>query len=218
MITEKVAPVGDPTTLLMVQGGNAQDQSLNHYVGTLQGTNSVVQTGGKFNNGYLDFTNGRLNFDIANITSNFFIEAWVQLKSSYNGTWCHMVGKGNGLGQGTWVLGIQNRVLSFVIGGGDVPSQFAVRGTTTLLANQWYHLAASRVGSGYQVFVNGTREATGTSAYSMVNTSGFSIADRRAGDPFLQYPTAGLFGGVRISLRENPPTGNFTPPVGPWAS
>lgn len=218
LLTRKVAPAVDPNTLLMVQGGSIIDQSLNHYVGTLQGTNSVVPTGGKFNNGYLDFTNGRLNFDLPNITTDFYVETWVQLKSNFNGTWCHLVGKGNGLNQGTWVVGIQNRQLTFAIGGSTTSNQFAVRGTSTLVASQWYHLAASKVGSSYYVFVNGVRENTGTSVYSIINTAGFSIADRRANDMYLQYPTAGLFGGMRIALNGAPPTANFTPPTGPWTS
>lgn len=212
----KKKPTVNPNNRLLVQGGSIVDQSPNAYVGTLQGTITIVGTGGKFNNGYLDNTNGRLNFNIPDITTDFFVETWVQLKSTYNGTWCHMVGKGNGISQGHWVLGVQNRNLTFAIGSGSSTTQFAIRGTSTLAANQWYHLSASKVGNTYRVFVNGTLEATGTSAYSMINSSGFSIGDRLAGDIYAQYPTAGFFGGVRIAINDNPPTANFTPPTAPW--
>lgn len=208
----------DRNNVLMIQGGSFVDRSPNAYVATSQGTIAAVSTGGKFNNGYVDNTNGRLNYEMTDLASDCFIEAWVQLKTTFNATWCHIVGKGNGLDNRTWVLGIQNRNLAFVIGGADVSGQFAVRGTSTLVANQWYHLSASKVGNNYRVFVNGTLEATGTSTYLMTNTSGFSIGDRRAGDRYNQYPTAGFIGGVRISINNSPPTASFTPPTAPWAA
>lgn len=75
-----------------------------------------------------------------------------------------------------WALGhfgaaLAGKVRFFFYSGG---TQVFVDSTTSLAANTWYALRAERDGSTVSIYVNGTREATTTSA-AAINTGSFGL-------------------------------------------
>ena len=173
--------------------------------GTSVGVGSYVQSGGKTVlqggtlGGLRPAENTALSFggsslvqvpDTASLnpTSQVTVEAWINSSSLSNslqgiaGTWDDLTGNNR-----TYLLWIQSGKVAFYVShtGVDYPS---VVSTTTMQANQWYHVAGTFDGTYLRLYVNGVQEA---SLYSpgpiAVNTQPFDIGKVDGGGTIARY-------------------------------
>ncbi|MBK7186382.1 MAG: LamG domain-containing protein [Ignavibacteria bacterium] len=85
---------------------------------------------------------------------------------------------------------------------------------SNLSANTWYHLAATRQGSTYRLFVDGTQVATTTSSITIHdNANSLYIGTSTDGST---SPVNGYIDDLRITKGVARYTANFTPPVAPF--
>ena len=108
----------------------------------------------------------------------------------------------------------------FILGGsnnmsfsGSLPSGLAVTNSATLAINTWYHIAVTRSGNDWRLFVNGTAGSTASFSGTMGANTTTSIG--RSGEYNAQLYT-GFIDEVRITPGVAIWTANFTPPVGPY--
>ena len=108
----------------------------------------------------------------------------------------------------------------FILGGsnnmsfsGSLPSGLAVTNSATLAINTWYHIAVTRSGNDWRLFVNGTAGSTASFSGTMGANTTTSIG--RSGEFNAQLYT-GFIDEVRITPGVAIWTANFTPPVGPY--
>jgi hypothetical protein len=89
----------------------------------------------------------------------------------------------------------------------------ALTGTTTLVDATWYHLAISRAGGVWRLFLNGVQEATYTNSADPLPAGAYlTIGSRQTGN----YYYKGYIQDFRITLAARY-TGNFTPPTAQFA-
>ncbi|MBK6587935.1 MAG: LamG domain-containing protein [Acidobacteria bacterium] len=82
---------------------------------------------------------------------------------------------------------------------------------SNLSANTWYHLAATRQGSTYRLFVDGTQVATTTSSITIHdNANSLYIGTSTDGST---SPVNGYIDDLRITKGVARYTANFTPPA-----
>jgi Concanavalin A-like lectin/glucanases superfamily len=87
--------------------------------------------------------------------------------------------------------------------------------TNTIVANQWYHIAAVRNGSTFTLYVNGTSQLTYSSASALAVYSGNSYLGSGHGLGGLAYYTTGYITGYRVVKGTAVYTSNFTAPTSP---
>ena len=194
------------------------DASNNSLSIAAQGDAQVDTTIFKYGTGSMQFDGSGDRFQIANNslldlgTGQFTVEFWVRSNvswTSYSVEYAHLVGKGSGTTTGSWALSAFNGNIWFRIPGGS-----AVQGSTTLSANTWHHLAATRDASNVvRVFVDGVLDGSGTNSTNGTSSESFNIGDRRIGDPSANYPFNGYIDDVRITKGVARYTANFTPPT-----
>jgi hypothetical protein len=188
--------------LTMTAGGNAQISTAQAKFGTssiyFDGAGDRVSTP---DDNALDFPSSGI----------FTIEGWIRSAvnpASYSAQYAHLFGKGNGVNSGTYALALYLSKLYFVYGG----SLFA--GTTTVAANQWYHVAVTRDSSQViRLFLDGNLQSSTTNGAALTSASSFNVGDRQGSDPSLQYPFNGYIEQVRVTKGIARYTANFTPPT-----
>ncbi len=88
-------------------------------------------------------------------------------------------------------------------------SQYTLNGSTTILANQWYHIAAQRSGNTHSIYLNGQLDATGSDSSAAPQQSAtFSVGEINPNGSATSID--GLNDNIRISSTARY-TGNFTP-------
>lgn len=85
----------------------------------------------------------------------------------------------------------------------------SVAGTTTLVDNTWYHVAATRSGSTVRLFVNGVQEYVGTPTSFTVGSRKISLGGRWDGT----FGLNGFMQDARIYIGKANYASNFTPPT-----
>ena len=163
--------------------GNASIQAFSPFAPTA--AYSAATNGGS---GYFDGSGDYLTcadnsaFELG--SSDFTAECWVYPTGS-SGSYYVAMAKGGG-GNSTdysWQVGIDNNGYPYGVmwANGDGSGSFgSCTGSSSILTQQWYHLAYVRNGSSFALFVNGTRVATATSSSSAADTSAsFAIGASR---------------------------------------
>ena len=99
---------------------------------------------------------------------------------------------------------------SGVVGFYSEPSSGFLKQSSTLNANEWYHVAAVRSGTDFDLYINGT--AIGSSA---TNSSNFTTNTGTLGARYTrdQQYFPGFIDDVRITRGYARYTANFTPPI-----
>ena len=84
---------------------------------------------------------------------------------------------------------------------------------TTITENVWYHVAVTRSGSTWKLFLNGTAEDTITNSNSMTNGVNGSLDIGIVQYSPTYYPMAGWIDDLRVTVGVARYTSNFTPPT-----
>ena len=229
---------GDPNiadVVLLLQADNITsvpplettiDESINDFVITKTGTpaqgsfspfllnganyNPLVNGGSCYFNGSTDYltipTNAAFNFS----SRTFTIEAWVNFETTAGGQQV-IVTNYNSTSTG-WALQLYLGKIHVSVSGDGVD----ITGTTTVVANTWYHVAVSGSFGSYKLFINGSQEGpTYTGSVSLAGGSiGVGALTGRTG-----YVGAsklkGYISNLRIVNGEALYTSNFSGPTGP---
>jgi len=95
-------------------------------------------------------------------TNNFTIELWANFNTV---RYTHLVGNDEGGGQvNKWILIFDGSSLQFHINGPALGAQYPVSVPFAPIANRWYHLAVTRAGGSYRLFIDGVQAAVGVHA------------------------------------------------------
>jgi hypothetical protein len=181
--------------------------------GNAQISTSVVKygTGSLYFDGTGDCLVGLSRPSMSFVSNNFTVEAWVYRQVT-GGTTQTIYQKGR--------VGDSNFELSFAI---DTTNQlwvyYSTDGTTaTLVAtttalvpqNTWTHIAVTRSGSTWRVFIGGTLDVSATASVTLYTGAGaIAIAANSVGD----NPFTGYIDDLRITNGFARYTANFTPPT-----
>ena len=218
------------TSLLTCQSNRFRDASGNGFTITTSGSPSVVAfspfaptqsysaaaVGGS---GYFDGTVDSLQ--IADTTelelgaSNFTIEAWIYATATPGASGATIIGKNSATYPSGYEFNLvldNARTLSFNV---YTSTLVSLQGTTVIPLNAWTHVAASRSGSDYAIYVNGTREDLDSAGGTIQSTtSNIYIGDYGGGSRNLTGYIASLR-VVKGSYVYNPSSTNVTIPTAP---
>ncbi len=127
-------------------------------------------------NGFTDFLSAAQSNLWAFGTEDFTIEFWVNFASSPGGSTGHpadiFIGNDEGPGdQNKWFFAIGGSNLEFHINSPTLGPQFFPLAPFSPTVNQWYHLAITRSGSTYTIYINGVPSG------SAVNTNAIPTAN-----------------------------------------
>ncbi len=146
-------------------------------------------------------------------TGDLTIELWVRFNDTTNRQ--DILGRWNG--SATWVgTGIMKNTdhtfnAFFRETQTESPPVILLTSTTTASTGTWYHIATTRSGNTWRLFVNGTEEASATSSISVYDASeGFEIGNHPT-NTSLDFD--GWIDDLRITKGVARYTGNFTPPT-----
>ena len=148
-------------------------------------------------------------------TGDFTIEMWLY-SGSQSGTSVRMMGNGAG---GSWASGKYILTTTtaanpnkFTFGVNNTSPADLLVSTTTFNDSTWRHVAITRYGNVFRLFVNGIQESTNTSSASVDNGTAVQI---RIGSGGISGDAdwAGYINDLRITKGIARYTSNFTPPT-----
>ena len=211
---------GDSFTKLLLHGDGKsgssvfpdKSQSAHFVTGANNTINSTLQ---KFGNGCIAFPGSAFltvytdpNADLTFGTGDFTIDFWFRANSGYASSTTLIDWQPGATGAYvTIAINASGKIVMWVNGG------YTITGTTTLVANTWYHFAISRASAVTKLFINGVQEGP---SYS--DTWNYLGASQRPifgvwGTDGTTWPFAGYMDEIRISKGIARWTGNFTPPT-----
>lgn len=139
------------------------------------------------------------------ITGAITVEAWIKLTS--NNTVQDIVTRYTGAGSNGYALRVTSNGKARLAIYSSSGTSATVTGSTTLLTNQWYHIAGVYDGSQLRIYVNGS--SNGSISTSVVLGGGGSASLRIASSPSGTNRFTGLLDEVRVTARALY-TANFT--------
>jgi hypothetical protein len=146
--------------------GNALDSSGNHHDGTVSGAVLASDRFGNANAAYrFDGSGSNIDLPLDSFSpTNLTFSAWINPGTL--GTRKMIVGKLTGFDtSGNVALELRNDILAMQFNNGDTYETWhTTLGSTSLVVNTWYHVAATYDGSELKVFLNGVLD--GSLAYS----------------------------------------------------
>ena len=215
----------DVSLLLNMEGSNgsttfADGSSSGHSV-TANGNASISTSEFKFgsssayfdgNGDYLAVaSSSRLAFD----TADFTFEGWANITTHLNAPKMFTNWNGNPFSTNHWSLHIDHPTnsekVSFWFYNHNGSSPLLVS-TSSISTNTWYHIAVTRSGNTFRLFVNGIEEANATSSASIDGGGSFPVeigGDSIATDRYLH----GYLDGLRITKNVARYTSNFSVPT-----
>lgn len=184
------AGIFDKTTTGLIElGGNTKLSSFSKY-----GDGSVYFAD------YSDYALLETSDTIWDLKGDFTVEAWIYPTNDPSYTWGVIDARASANAQ-PWIFGLRKVSGSLVVS--FFANSTAYNGSTAVSLNTWTHIAASRVGSDFSLYVNGSRD------YNATNTTDFSPtaisqpkfgSDKNAGNG--TYETNGYIDGFRITNGE----------------
>jgi hypothetical protein len=222
-ITVPTAPLTaiDPTQLLTCQSSVFSDNSLNNSVITPNGNAQPVQNnpfGMTAWSGYFDGTGDFISIPSSSqlsLTGDFTIEMFFSMNNATSGVAQGFIANGANSFSGT--------ATALIFGHSSGPTKLSffayniltgttpvLQSSTTIVSNQWYHVAITRSGTSLLLFVNGQQEASYSSSATInLNTTLTKLASYWGGD------LNGYISNARVVKGTAVYTANFTPPTAP---
>lgn len=163
-------------------------------------------------NGSSQYLTTAVNAGLGLGTSDFTIEYWMNVNSATNGTTVVAAGAGVASYDGLFgyiTTGALVTYLSSTGGSWDIASnRTAIASITT---GRWYHIAYTRSGSTWRVFVDGTQVDTFTSSASLYQSGNQFTLGRGQSTGYFN----GSLSNVRVIKGTALYTSNFSPPMSP---
>ena len=145
-------------------------------------------------------------------TGDFTVESWVYLTATPSAQYAQIIGRTEYGTNADWMLQITNaNKLTFYLGSA---AAFIVTSTAAISLNAWTHVAATRSGNSFKLFINGVVDGTTTNAGSTEGSSSgvYTIGADQAGDEVL---LTGYLSNLRAVKGTAVYTSNFTPSTTP---
>ena len=156
-------------------------------------------------------------------SGDFAVECWVRFNSAVlDGSTSVelMASRGNGGGSSTNGWGLRKYNDNFIawymrIGSSWVYLNYSQGTKTTVSADTWYHVAVTRSGNTWKLFLNGTAEDTITNSGSITSANGdrFVIGALAGGNFGGDLYMNGYIDDVRVTIGQARYTSNFTAPT-----
>tara|TARA_R110000822_G_scaffold14082_5_gene49680 strand:+ start:729 stop:3170 length:2442 start_codon:yes stop_codon:yes gene_type:complete len=206
-----VEATGTGTNLTFVDASTQTHTITNTDV--VAGTFSPYRSGG-----YSTYFDGSSSLTTPNDATLYFgsgdytVETWVYNTGTGNdikwiaGIWHYSIGAAQ-----AWGLFHTNGQYSFIV---DPADTTVTTGTSGLHTNEWTHLAVTKSGNVFRMFINGVQEATTTLSHTMQNGSG-ALDIGAAGAAPVNTRFGGYISNLRIVKGTAVYTSNFTPPDEP---
>ena len=148
---------------------------------------------------------------------DFAIDAWIRITGGSARRYIASVTSATENGPITWGLDIEvGGQLRLQCSFDGTANNVALVGTTVLALNTWYHVAATRAGNVFRVFVDGVLENSVTISGSLYWISSPLAVGTRTSTPTATPWWVGYIEELRISKGIARWTANFTPPTGPY--
>ena len=216
------------TTLLTFQSNRFVDNSGNNVGLTVYGNPEIVPES-PFNrleysealHGSSGYFNGSSSLTIPNDATLYFgsgdytVEAWVYNTGTGNdikwiaGIWHYITPAAQ-----AWGLYHHNGQYIFVV---DPADTIVTTGTSGLHTNEWTHLAVTKSGNVFRMFINGVQESTTTLSHTMQNGSG-ALDIGAAGSGPANTRFGGHISDVHVIKGHAKYTADFAPPTTPIAA
>lgn len=151
--------------------------------------------------------------ELLNSSVDFTIETWAKIASSSTVIIAQYFD--TSIGSTAWTLGIYSTGEVFFTAqndGGGLLFSPAFYSSSTLATGQWYHVAVTRQGSTFRIFINGVLQATRTSSTAIRPTTASAYA-LRIGGAFSGSWFNGQLDDLRITSGLARYTAAFTPPT-----
>ena len=191
---------------------------------TFNGNAQISTTQSKFgsSSAYFDGTGDYIDAGGSSLRSvcdsgDFAIELWFYQDS--RSSWTSLI-TNYGTGNGGWAVYINNDSPNQVYwwhynGSGWVYLNYSQGTRTTITLDTWHHLAITRSGNTWRLFLNGIQEDTITDSNNITASNGAVHNGLRLGtiNAGLDYPLHGYIDDVRITNGDARYTSNFTPPT-----
>ena len=191
---------------------------------TFNGNAQISTTQSKFgsSSAYFDGTGDYIDLGGSSLRSvcdsgDFALELWFYQDS--RSSWTNLI-TNYGTGNGGWAVYINtdspNQVYWWHYNGSGWVYLNHTQGTrTTITLDTWHHVAITRNGNTWRLFLNGVQEDTITDSNNITASNGAVSSGLRLGtiNAGLQYPLHGYIDDVRITNGDSRYTSNFTPPT-----
>ena len=191
---------------------------------TFNGNAQISTTQSKFgsSSAYFDGTGDYIDLGGSSLSSvcdsgDFALELWFYQDS--RSSWVSLI-TNYGTNNGGWAAYINNNSPNQVYWWHYNGSQYVYlnysQGTrTTITLDTWHHLAITRSGNTWRLFLNGIQEDTITDSNNITASNGAVHNGLRLGtiNAGLDYPLHGYIDDVRITNGDARYTSNFTPPT-----
>ena len=211
------------TTLLVTatedsDNNNVTDSSTNNHSITLNGNPYAVTFSPYRSGGYSTYFDGSSSLTIPNDATLYFgsgdytVETWVYNTDTGNdikwiaGIWHYTTPAAQ-----AWALYHQNGQYRFIV---DPADTVVTIGTSGLHTNEWTHLAVTKSGNVFRMFINGVQESTTTLSHTMQNGSG-AVDIGAVGSSPANTRFGGYISNFRVVKGTAVYTSNFTPPDEP---
>ena len=191
---------------------------------TFNGNAQISTTQSKFgsSSAYFDGTGDYIDLGGSSLSSvcdsgDFALELWFYQDSRSN--WVSLI-TNYGTNPGGWGVYINNDSPNQVYwwhhnGSGFLYINYSQGTRTTITLDTWHHLAITRSGNTWRLFLNGIQEDTITDSNNITASNGAVHSGLRLGtiNAGLDYPLHGYIDDVRITNGDARYTSNFTPPT-----
>ena len=211
------------TTLLATATGtsdnnNITDASTNSHTITVNGDAHAGTFSPYRSGGYSTYFDGSSSLTIPNDATLYFgsgdytVETWVYNTDTGNdikwiaGIWHYTTPAAQ-----AWALYHQNGQYRFIV---DPADTVVTIGTSGLHTNEWTHLAVTKSGNVFRMFINGVQESTTTLSHTMQNGSG-AVDIGAVGSSPANTRFGGYISNFRVVKGTAVYTSNFTPPDEP---
>jgi hypothetical protein len=216
------------TSLLTCQSDRVVDNSTNNFSITRNGDVSISSFdpfilsstlrsyGSAFFDGTGDYLSVASNAAFVFGTGNFTLEAWVYPTAAPSSPYGTIIGNGgdsNITSNYNVQLYLTTGLVPALYVGTSGTQSVGINASSAILANTWNHIAVTRSGNTFTLWVNGVSSATGTSSVNL-NTSQDLYVGRTYSDLNNRY-FVGYMTDARIVKGTAVYTTNFTPPSTP---